>query len=184
MKNFVALLLLVVAGCQMAQAVEPNDSSAAHAHAFALLNRTVLVNPAPAPSLRCGGDKVITHGDGHTTPCPGCEDCRVKNGMVRTIDLIHPAAYVRTAKLTRQQCADGSCTVDTAADCECTKATGSCDCGTTTATSGDCASGSCGASGSGPVRKLVAARPVRRAVGAISERRPVRRVLGRLFGRR
>lgn len=30
--------------------------------------------PAPAPKCECVGG-VITHGDGHTTPCP-CKPCR------------------------------------------------------------------------------------------------------------
>lgn len=189
MKNLLILGLLCVVGCATAKAAPvPGESSAAIALAYASIGAPdqPQPGPGPAPSAKCDGSGKIRMPDGNTADCPGCDNCRRKNGNVETIDLIQPASYTRITRLTKQQCADGSCTVDTAADCECTKATGSCVCGDTTAiiSAGDCASGSCGASGSGPVRKLVAARPVRRAVGAISERRPVRRLFGRLFGRR
>lgn len=170
MKNLVCLALLVAAGCSAAQAKVPaGKTAAAHAHAFALLNRTAVVNPAPAPELRCGGDKIITHGDGHTTPCPGCSDCTKQNVSLtsETLD-IRPAVLTKVTRILDGSCADGSCTLPSVA-----------------VTADSCASGSCGAAASGgPIRNAIKARPLRGLVGKIRERKPVRSLLGRLFRRR
>lgn len=166
MKNLVCLALLVAAGCSVAQAkVPPGKTAAAHAHAFALLHRTAVVNPTPAPTLKCDGSGVIRHGDGHTTPCPGCENCR------KAESLIKPAVLTTVRRVTMKgSCDDGSCTLPSA---------------TVAATAGSCASGSCGAAASGgPIRNAIKARPIRRLVGGIRERKPVRKLLGRLFRRR
>lgn len=161
MKALILLAAAAIAGCASAEAaVNPGEAAAVHAHVIALRANGALVNPAPAPELRCGGDRVITHGDGHTTPCGGCADCRRKAEVESNEELVVPATF-RVA----------------AAGCP------AAGCPATVAQSGqDGASGACGA-GAGPLRKAIAARPVRGAVKAIRERRPVRRLLGGLFGR-
>ena len=161
MKSLALLSMLTFASCASATVVSPYEAAAVHAHAIAL--RSGDVAPAPAPSLRCGGDKIITHGDGHTSPCPGCEDCQDK-----AAPLIQPAVFETVTKITpvKQQCADGSC----AAPITILPAPAK--------SSGSCASGSCGTS------TVKAGGPVRRVANGIRERKPVRRLLGRLFGRR
>ena len=164
MKSIV-LLAVTIGGCSALQAAHVDKPTAAHAHAFAVVHRTdVAPLPAPLPSSKCDGSGWITHGDGHRTACPGCDNCKKKS-------IIKPAVLT----LVRSQCADGSCAIPTApaADCECTKATGSCACAATT-TSGSCASGSCGTSSvkaGGPVRRVIKAKPVRRFLGRLFRRR-------------
>lgn len=187
MRNLVCLCLLVAAGCSVAQAKVPaGETAAAHAHAFALLHRTAVVNPAPAPTLKCDGSGVIRHGDGHTTPCPGCDNCKKAEPLIKP-------AVLKTVRRVKQDLPtvvtlQGDCATCTAngGTCECTTA-GACadgSCGTVTATAGSCASGSCGAASGGPIRNAIKARPIRGLVGKIRERKPVRKLLGRLFRRR
>lgn len=175
MKNLI-LLSVLVSGCALGNVtVSPYEAAAAHAHAIAMRNGGAV---PVAPTLRCGGTKFITHGDGHRTPCPGCVDCQAKESAVEVIDMIQPAVYTKVTKLAKQQCADGSCTAG-ATECECTAGRGSCACAPAkAATSGSCASGSCGSGSSTQARG-----PLRRVGGFFRERRPVRRLLGRLFGR-
>lgn len=188
-----ALLLVCLAvagGCDQAAGQGLEYSSASHAHGFALWERTGVVNPAPGPELRCGGDEVITHGDGHTTPCNGCVDCRAKTSLYEVDALLQPASLVRVPRVAGE-CADGECAedgtilpVDPLGDCSCTETTGSCACAGSMRTKGSCASGSCSAGSSGgPVRNAIKARPLRKAAGAIRQAKPVRRLFGRLFGR-
>lgn len=156
MKSLV-LLAITIGGCSAMQAAEVRKPVAAHAHAYAVSHRTDNVNPVPAPlpSSKCDGSGYITHGDGHRTPCPGCDNCQKKS-------IIKPAVLT----LVSQQCADGSCAAPVVAK------------SARTQSSGSCSSGSCGTSSAkatGPVRKLTK---------GIRERRPVRRLFGRLFGRR
>lgn len=158
MKSLTLLSLMTIGSCAVGGiAVQPNASSASHAHAYASVNRGGPVNPAPAPlpSSKCDGSGFITHGDGHRTPCPGCDACKAK---AVPKSLIKPAVLT----LVSQECADGTCAIAP----------------TTTTASGSCASGSCGTS------TVQAGGPVRKAFKGIRERRPVRRLFGRLFGRR
>lgn len=191
MNKLLLLGLLGVIGCGVAQATpQAGESAASIALTYASLESGSPVVTPDVPGLRCGGDKIITHGDGHTTPCPGCADCVNKASRVSEAeDLIRPALYTRTRQVVdaapapvaveeeanelptvvalAPSCADGSCTLPSGA------------------AAGDCASGSCGAAASGgPVRSLIKARPVRGLVGKIRERKPVRGLLRRLFGRR
>lgn len=192
MKNYSLLMLglLCVIGCGVAKATpQAGESAASIAVTYASLQGGSPNVTPDVPTLRCGGDKIITHGDGHTTPCPGCADC-VKQSTSRVNELdIRPAVYTRTRQVVdaspapvavenepelptlaslAPSCADGSCTMPSA-----------------TVTAGDCASGACGAAASGgPIRNAIKARPVRGLIGKIRERKPVRSLLGRLFRRR
>lgn len=166
MKSLALLSMLTFASCASATVVSPYEAAAVHAHAIAL--RSGDLAPAPAPALRCGGDKIITHGDGHTSPCPGCVDCQNKVSLIESVDepLVQPAVFERVTKIS-QQCADGSCAAPATILLTPTKRSG-----------GSCASGSCGTS------TVKAGGPVRKVFKGIRERRPVRRLFGRLFGRR
>ncbi len=184
MKNLCILSLLVIAGCATAKAApQPGESAAAIALTYATLHGNAPVVTPDAPAAECDGSGVIRHGDGHTTPCPGCKNCRKAVSQLATLTVddpleLTPAIYSRIRRIdaapepvplvvTPVQCADGSCALPSRVT-----------------TSGSCADGSCGtASAGGPVRNVIKARPIRRVFRGIRERRPVRRLLGRLFGR-
>lgn len=191
MKNLCLMLgLMCVIGCGVAKATpQPGESAASIALTYASLEHASPVVTPDGPALRCGGDKIITHGDGHTTPCPGCVDCQPKtNQRASAPALLRPALYV-----TRRQVVNAApAPVIVAEESDAIElptavalASGSCADGScSTATAGDCASGSCGATSGGPMREIIRARPLRSFVGRIRERKPVRRLLGRLFRRR
>lgn len=160
MKSLTLLSLMTIGSCAVGGvAVQPNASSASHAHAYASVNRGGPVNPVPSPlpSSKCDGSGYITHGDGHRTPCPGCDACKAK---------AVPKSIIKPAVLTlvSQECADGTCAVVRRE--------------APPSAAGSCASGSCGTS------SVKATGPVRKLTKGIRERKPVRRLLGRLFGRR
>lgn len=191
MKNLLILGVLFIAGCAAAKAAPvPGESASAIAISYEL-HRDKAVTPVnPVPSVRCNGTKYITHGDGHRTPCPGCQDCKKSVSLIQGDELlIQPAVYTKAVKKTvkksiaKQQVAAGACACTESGACECTPAAacedGSCDAGS----SGSCATGACGVSEAGPVRRFVGAKPVRRAFGAIRQGRPLRRVFGRVFCR-
>jgi len=185
MKNLLILGVLCAVGCAAAKAAPaPGESASSIALTYAVMQSDVAPAPEPAPGLRCNGTKVIRHGDGHTSPCPGCVDCEAK-----AKPLITPAVYLRKQ-------APVIPPVDRPA-CECVATTGSCECAPVTIlpASGNCADGSCAAptkrvtssgscaSGSCGSSSAQSGGPVRRVFKGIRERRPVRRLFGRLFGR-
>lgn len=178
MKNLMILGVLCAVGCAAAKAAPvPGESASSIALTYAVMrSESPTPGPAPLPETKCDGTGWITHGDGHRTECPGCSACNKREPQ----PLIQPAVYERITKVSRLQCADGSCAAPTVkesltVDCECVQATGSCACAPTkrTTTSGSCASGSCGSSAGesrGPVRKFIKARPVRRLFGRLFRR--------------
>lgn len=180
-------LLLIMPNSQAASV--PGETAAAHAQAYALLERTsAKPDTTPDTQLRCNGTGYITHGDGHKSKCPGCQDCQKLSRGEQQISfepgataLIRPANYERVTRVDNQNCTDGTCeVVEPADDCACTALEGACSCAPVTKTasrgscsSGSCASGSCGAgqAGEGPVRKVFRAKPVRKVLGRLFRRR-------------
>lgn len=166
------------------------EAAAVHAHAIAIRARTeVSPTPTPSPALRCHGTKKITHGDGHTTDCPGCVDCQAKQisrvEPVESIDaLLRPAHLVHVTRVQAEASEPFAVVTEESEECACTEATGSCACAPRAKpTAGSCANGACASSQGGPIRKLVKARPLQRVRGFFRERRPLRRLFGRAFCR-
>lgn len=151
------VMLLPMVGCAAAEAAPVDEAAAAHAHALGYLERV----------------------DGRVNPAPA-----------KTSAWIQPAMLMETIDVgSETRDTDGELLLTAAGPC----ANGACRrpsagsptrCADDSCSAGDCAAGTCGASGArGPVRKLVAARPMRRMAGAIRQAKPVRRLFGRLFCR-
>lgn len=75
------LLLCLLPGCAASLASEDQSGRISACCGFGVAVTRTLVS-APAVNVveaRCGGSGYITHGDGHRSPCPGCQDCKPKS---------------------------------------------------------------------------------------------------------
>ena len=68
------LCCLLLAGCEPTTQAECYRDAAAIDFALATMTDGSTPNPQPEKCPRCGGAGWITHGDGHKTPCPDCQD--------------------------------------------------------------------------------------------------------------
>ena len=68
------LSCLLLAGCEPTTRADCFRDAAAIDLALATMTDGQSPAPTPDKCLRCGGDGWITHGDGHKTPCPDCQD--------------------------------------------------------------------------------------------------------------
>ena len=67
--------------------------------AEAIMNTPVVVDEEEEVEELCDGSGWIVHGDGHKTPCPGCEACEKKDGQ-EPVEIIVDAV---------EDCPDGQC---------------------------------------------------------------------------
>lgn len=72
----VEALSLIIGLCGCNGPTAPSDMRPVVAVEMAYAIQAQGTDVTPAPHVRCGGTGFITHGDGHRTPCPGCEDCK------------------------------------------------------------------------------------------------------------
>jgi len=77
MKRFCLLMLMVcLCGCEVARSADDYRDAAAVDLAISTMVDTPVPQPGPSPAkcFRCNGTGWITHGDGHKTPCPDCQE--------------------------------------------------------------------------------------------------------------
>ena len=75
MKRWCCLFLLVcLCGCEAARSADDYRDAAAVDLAIATMDEAPQPGPSPAKCSRCNGTGWITHGDGHRTPCPDCQE--------------------------------------------------------------------------------------------------------------
>ena len=71
----VGVCCLLLAGCEAAsQADSFRDAAAIDFAVATMIDSDVPAPPAPERCPRCNGSGWITHGDGHKTPCPDCQN--------------------------------------------------------------------------------------------------------------